>query len=76
MLAADSLAYAVTRAAWEDGVTVPSTFEVAVGDPVEVLTERARDATLLVVGADRDGSTVAQRCRESGACTVMTVDVG
>ncbi len=73
VLSADSLAYAVTRAAGEDGVTVPSRFEVAVGDPVEVLLERTRDATLLVVGTDRDGSTVAQRCRADAQCSVLVV---
>jgi len=41
-----------------------------------VLTDRARDATLLVLGADRDGSTVAQQVREGADCTVMTVAVG
>jgi len=71
---ADSLAYAVTRAAGEDGVAVPSRFEIAVGDPVEVLLDRTRDATLLVVGTDRDGSTVAQRCRADAQCTVMVVE--
>lgn len=73
VLAADSLAYAVTRAAWQDGVSVPSRFEVAVGDALDVLLDRARGAALLVVGADRDGSTVAQRCHLGAACEVLVV---
>ena len=74
VLAADSLAYAVTKAAWKDGIAVPSRFEVAVGDPVEVLLDRARDATLLVIGSDRDGSTVSDRCRAGARCAVMVVE--
>ncbi|MDQ2756948.1 MAG: universal stress protein [Actinomycetota bacterium] len=76
VLAADSLAYAVTRAAGENGPALASRFEVAVGDPVEVLLERARGAALLVLGADRDASTVAARCLSEATCAVLVVEDG
>lgn len=72
VLAADSLAYNVTRAGGRAG-GVPTRFEVAVGDPVEVLLDRARGATLLVLGDDREGGTVTRRLEVEADCVVRVV---
>lgn len=51
------------------------TFEVATGDPQQVLVERSRTASMLVVGEDRPTSeaSVAEFCQRYAACPVRTV---
>ncbi|GAA4346465.1 hypothetical protein GCM10023145_04330 [Angustibacter luteus] len=54
---------------------VPCTFEVVVGDPIDVLVERSEGAALLVVGRDLPipEHDVALGCQQRATCDVLTV---
>ncbi|GAB47845.1 universal stress protein [Mobilicoccus pelagius] len=65
--------FAAALKALRETSRVPVSFEIAVGEPGEVLSERSRSAGLLVIGDD-DGcsrSDVVRYCRAHAGCDVL-----